>query len=249
MDEAEEPGKAVLSLQTMAQVWLHPGSRHLWTSSAVCPGWIYKSSVAALRMDGRGGTGQLSPSTPHYHIKHFYDRKCSWFPHIKRCPDTSWVFSNLTQFWHQLPSQHQILRPKSQSNKTASPPYSPPTSISNTNHKSRLTPELLVHWLWTGGSHNCLLRSSQLAGAAHRTQEVYLPLLLCYKTLKDVTQWQMKRHRVKSGESRAEVPIPVNFMCPVFLVCVLLLDTCLFTNPAPQTLGFQWRTHHIVTSD
>ena len=129
----------MLSLQTVAEAWLHPGSRHLSTSSAVCPGWIYKSSVSALRMDGRGGTGQLSPSTPHYHIKHFYDRKCSWFPHIKRCPDTRWVFSNLTQFWHQLPSQHQILRLKSQSHKTASPPYPPPTSISDTNHKSRLT--------------------------------------------------------------------------------------------------------------
>ena len=65
----------------------------------------------------------------------------------------------------------KVHRLRSQSHKTASPPYSPPTSISDTNHKSRLTPELLVHWLWTGGSHNCLLRSSQLAGAAHRTQQ------------------------------------------------------------------------------
>ena len=148
----------MLSLQTVAEAWLHPGSRHLSTSSAVCPGWIYKSSVSALRMDGRGGTGQLSPSTPHYHIKHFYDQKCSWFPHIKRCPDTRWVFSNLTQFWHQLPSQHQILRLKFQSHKTASPPYPPSTSISDTNHKSRLTPELLVHWLWRHSqNHVCEL--------------------------------------------------------------------------------------------
>lgn len=46
-----------------------------------------------------------------------------------------------------------------------------------------------------------------------------------------------------------EVPVPVEFMCTVFLVCVLFLDTFLFTNPALQTLGFQWGPHHIGTTD
>lgn len=49
--------------------------------------------------------------------------------------------------------------------------------------------------------------------------------------------------------SSTEVPVPVEFMCTVFLVCVLFLDTFLFTNPALQTLGFQLRAHHIGTTD